>query len=406
MPTPSLEPWPNLRWQEIENQIFVDPSRYPPVDEEPDEDGALDTIIGEDGGDEETEVGLSEVIINKSGKVQDDKADMTAEKRVATDASNLEESNISRFLDVVDDHDTYRTSVERLRDFFGDVSLAQLDADSNGIVESLRCQTVLDDRNFTSGLYRDHSRPLTPRQVYEALKVKRFPQAMSPRVDRFPIKSQAKSEAFNIERRTIFAANPDKWLAFALINTASPSQAPVLFDFIDKYLDYKPSIGVDMKKRSRSRMNLFVHLPFSTLRHNQASDHRRLASGKYLRRSVQIPRLNYPGASTTSADSIGWIHETQISMHISIIDPSCWTAYMFEDTFYKKGKEAERFAESLQDTRDRFDALARTVGSGPFDTSSTSDPIEYFLTFFDVQIERAYIAWANVVDELEKTVKR
>lgn len=160
-------------------------------------------------------------------------------------------------------------------------------------------------------------------------------------------------------------------------------------------------------------MNLFVHLPFSTLRYDQASDHRQLSCGKYLRRSVEIPHLQSLRTSTTSADQICWIHETQISMHISVVDPSCWTAYVFEDTFYKQGQEAERFADFLQDTSTTvlhtsvcLDALAGAVGSRRSDGNITRNPLDYFVKLFEAYITKAYLEWEAVVEELEKGVKR
>lgn len=43
-----------------------------------------------------------------------------------------------------------------------------------------------------------------------------------------------------------YVSNPDEWAALALVATASPTQAPVLFDFIDRYLKFETSISVNV----------------------------------------------------------------------------------------------------------------------------------------------------------------
>lgn len=151
-------------------------------------------------------------------------------------------------------------------------------------------------------------------------------------------------------------------------------------------------------------MNLFAHLPFSTLRDGKCSDYRTLADKGTLRRSIEIPRVK---TLRTTADSTKWIHQTQISIHISILEgQSCWTAYVFEDTFYKKGDEYERFTNSLRESSSLcLDALAGAVGSGKLDSTLTTDPREYYLAVFEARVEQAHLAWAEIVGELEKTVK-
>lgn len=153
-------------------------------------------------------------------------------------------------------------------------------------------------------------------------------------------------------------------------------------------------------------MDLFAHLPFSILRSSEASDHRKLASGEPLRRVVEVPYMKSLKVTPTSADRTRWIHESQVSIHISIVDQNCWTAYGFEDTYYKMGKEAGRFAESLRETAlNCFDALAGPVDSGRLCSTLIKDPFEYFLRLYEIHIEKAQIAWATVVEELEKVIK-
>lgn len=42
-----------------------------------------------------------------------------------------------------------------------------------------------------------------------------------------------------------YVSNPNEWSALVLAATASATQAPVLFDFIDQYLKFETSISVD-----------------------------------------------------------------------------------------------------------------------------------------------------------------
>lgn len=161
-------------------------------------------------------------------------------------------------------------------------------------------------------------------------------------------------------------------------------------------------------KRTTSTMNLHAHLPFLTLRHENASDHRSLASGKSLRGSIEIPRMKSMSGVAKSSDRVGWLHQTQISIHISTVDQHCWTAYMFEDTYYKKGKEAAKLAVSLRDASDNcLDALigAGSVGSRNPDTTLYQDHLEYFLLWLEARIKKADLAWETVVEELERNVQ-
>ncbi|ROW08464.1 hypothetical protein VMCG_03212 [Cytospora schulzeri] len=219
---------PNLLWHNLENQRFVDPSRYP-ADDKFDEDP--DSSSEESDDDDDGKNGVSEVATDNEDDVTGEAAETEAEARVDTAGgtpvseeeeerspieiprceTRLEEDSVLRFLDVVEDHDAHCASVERLRDFFDDASLNQLKEDR----ADTGSQTVIDDRNFTSRLYRRYSRPLAPAGVYE------------------------------------------------------------------KLMEKKPSI---------SRMNLFAHLPSSTLRDYDSPDNRKLAGDKNVRRSVKIPR--------------------------------------------------------------------------------------------------------------------
>lgn len=51
--------------------------------------------------------------------------------------------------------------------------------------------------------------------------------------------------------RCRYVSNPNEWSAFVLAATASPSQAPVLLDFMDQYFEFEAAMFVDPNVRSR-----------------------------------------------------------------------------------------------------------------------------------------------------------
>lgn len=285
---------PSLAWHDTENQRFVDLSRYP--DYYP-SDGDSDNSSESNEDDNGSQDGLSEVASDK-GDDTEGQADLatpiSADEEEHNPAANpsLEtthrEDAVSRFLDVVEDHDAHRASVERWRNFLDGASLEQLNQD-DGASRDSGCQTVLDDRNFTSRLYRRYKRPLSPAEIYEKLMEKvTVPQpptsssswltkyieipsdVLSKRAQTFDISLDKVDwiqhrEENNVSSVSVYipygthytcfhhtwyslfssyASNPDKWLALALIATASPSQAPVLYDFGSKHINHKSSIGV------------------------------------------------------------------------------------------------------------------------------------------------------------------
>lgn len=175
-----------MAWYKTENQRFVDPSRYPadhPLDgddgnssEENDDDeesqdglsGNEDGITGQEAAKVEAETGVDIAIATPMpGEEEEENPAATPSRE-----RKPEEDAVLRFLDVVEDHDAHRASVERLRNFFDNVHLKQLNGDREGIEGETGCQTVLDDRNFTSRLYRGYRRPLSPREVYKKLMEK------------------------------------------------------------------------------------------------------------------------------------------------------------------------------------------------------------------------------------------
>jgi hypothetical protein len=183
-----MKPRPNLLWHNIENQIFVDPSRYYPADDTFDEGNGNSSEEIEDY--DEDQDSLSDLTTgNEDATTLEKAAEAEDEARVATAMgttaskeghehsraairkfeTKLEDSTVVRFLDVVQDHDSHYAPVERLRNFLDGASLEQLRKDGKATERRRGCQTVLDGRNFTSRQYRHYARPLDPVKVYEKL---------------------------------------------------------------------------------------------------------------------------------------------------------------------------------------------------------------------------------------------
>lgn len=142
--------------------------------------GDQDTNSGEEESEEEDDDDLSDAIIDGYETDEVETADAAAEAQKASNAvapaseerrdGSQAERIVSLFLGVVEDHDTHRASVERLKNFFKDASLEQLHI--RGIERAPNCQTVLDERNITSCLHRHHPTPLGPAEVYQKLMSK------------------------------------------------------------------------------------------------------------------------------------------------------------------------------------------------------------------------------------------
>lgn len=163
----------------------MDLNRYPAEDTfDEDSDNSSDENEDYDEGQDSS----SDVVTDKDDDTTVEEAEARASTDMGTTASEegeehnqttipscetkLEDSTVLRFLDVVQDHDSHCTPVERLRNFFDGVTLEQLGKDSEVTEGRMGCQTVLDDRNFTYSMYCRYERPLDPVKVYEKLMEK------------------------------------------------------------------------------------------------------------------------------------------------------------------------------------------------------------------------------------------
>lgn len=136
-----LRPRPNSIWKNVENKTFIDLDFF--------DSGSLD----EDehtSDDEEEEAGSFKSISEPGG-----------------DENESEEDEIvTRILSVIKDQDLRRDSMARLRQLFKSTNLERLEESTTRLKES---RILLEDRNFTHKTFRAYPRPMTPKQLYDAL---------------------------------------------------------------------------------------------------------------------------------------------------------------------------------------------------------------------------------------------
>lgn len=91
-----------------------------------------------------------------------------------------------------------------------------------------------------------------------------------------------------------------------------------------------------------------------------------------------------------------------MSALVSVVDVNGWTAYMFEDTYYKARESSQDLDVFCSEPSFYFpDALT----AGDFDSTRYLGPREYFLRVFQIRIEQAFREWQVVVDRLEEIVQ-
>lgn len=151
-------------------------------------------------------------------------------------------------------------------------------------------------------------------------------------------------------------------------------------------------------------MTLSLHLPFYTFRKHSHIDSRQDYEGLPLRRSREIPCMNLVGKNLQDPGRPSrWICESQFSLLVSIVDLHGWTAYAFEDTYYK-AHEPTQYWDSFCSKEGYYYPDALT--SGTLDSTRLLDPRMYFLRVFEARIDQVYREWRAVVDALEMIVRR
>lgn len=134
-------------------------------------------------------------------------------------------------------------------------------------------------------------------------------------------------------------------------------------------------------------------------------DNRRKGDGTPLRQKWPWPSLYGTVNSSTTTNKVDKdysLYEAQISVAITGIDDSVWTAYGFVDTFCRP-EESVKGYHQLTGQGCRPDPLA----AGHFDVIVPIwTPRQYFLKVFEIRINQVLREWNLIVDMMENEVER
>lgn len=199
-----LKSRPNNKWQDLENQRYVDLSRFD--DEFVDEDelesndkggneanDSLNEIPRGDGSDRRSEDeahhgsyiacsdpdrlgAMNEAILSTDTNLESQLPGLRCQHMQAPEQETpndvlgpmeQEDDVITQFLQVMEDQDLHRDSAARLKSFFKSATLEGLE---ECYMASMGSRILLEDRNYSDKTFRPYPRPLTPKQLYDALR--------------------------------------------------------------------------------------------------------------------------------------------------------------------------------------------------------------------------------------------
>jgi hypothetical protein len=129
--------------------------------------------------------------------------------------------------------------------------------------------------------------------------------------------------------------------------------------------------------------------------------------GKPLRQSWHLPFLSRsmsPSKSTNKTPKGYFLYEAQISVVVTGIDDSVWTAYGFADTYFGSKESVRRYHISRRQGRPgRPDPLA----AGQIDADIPIwTPREYFLRVIEIRTTQVQRHWNFISDRVEDAVKQ
>ncbi|KAL8723308.1 MAG: hypothetical protein Q9225_000360 [Loekoesia sp. 1 TL-2023] len=184
------------------------------------------------------------------------------------------------------------------------------------------------------------------------------------------------------ERRVIYVSNMSSACALALVSTTPRYQAPVLRDFMQRYIFHRVFLGVSMLPNHLG-FTLEFHLPYYALRQHDVKiqDQRRLRRcGRFV--SSRLP-LNSPE----------YLYEAQISVVIVGLDEWVWTAYCCTETYFGSEETIEFYHER---------GLDAPLGGARPTHYPIWNPREYFLLVFTSRMNQITKEWSNLVIALEE----
>jgi hypothetical protein len=124
-------------------------------------------------------------------------------------------------------------------------------------------------------------------------------------------------------------------------------------------------------------------------------DSRKTFDGKPLRQSWNLPFLS--GTVGMPSDSLYCLFEAQISVAVTGIDHSVWTAYGFIDTYFRSKESVDGYNQLKESMgwRDPFGASQIAANT------SCWTPREYFFRVFEIRINEVRREWQVILDKVE-----
>ncbi|KAL3426855.1 hypothetical protein PVAG01_00364 [Phlyctema vagabunda] len=306
------------------------------------------------------------------------------------------ETIIKRFLDFMcaDDPDRFLHQRDQIAMFLKNVDIEVLRQRTVQAADKER-KILLDDRNDSTvtrvnvaGACRIR-KPLNVEEFYCQLRQKRYdPAASDP----------------DAERRIIYITDIDPYCVLGLAATTPKPQVPILRSFIYKYLGCRSLIGVEIPARGFQTFALEFHLPFYAWRRTTsiAEDSRKAANGKPLRRSEEVIYLRAATQNLDLEDPFDVIYESQISILVSGLDNSFWTAHCFVDTYFRDPDGDIESVEYHCNEDLKFDPSC----CGKYDANiPVWSPREYFLRALNCRMEQIKEEWNNAVHQLIQQIE-
>ncbi|KAK2601845.1 hypothetical protein QQS21_004628 [Conoideocrella luteorostrata] len=277
----------------------------------------------------------------------------------------------------------------------------------------------LDERSFKGGKMRSrpHRGPLKARQLYMELKKPRFANVGPAVPNRTRAKNQHRVPTVSppsqdnvrtdihpdADRRLIFITNPDEWIVYALIGTASHNQVSALRDCLNKYVEFEALIDVTFSPIGLQTFQLSFHLPYYAWRSSAHAyeDHRRDRNANPLRQTIDVSYLNIQNPSDKC-----FLYESQISCVIAGPDRWRWVAYGFVDTRFDTDPGKKESVYSIHE-----DLISKGAHMDPFTRGELEaehpiqDPMEYFLKVFRIRLLQVRREWKLIVKELRKALR-
>lgn len=311
------------------------------------------------------------------------------------------------FMDDTRDAEPYSHQTDLVTRFFKDTDLADLEIGSTRSPSESSC--LLDDRkpdlykniDEDGGLCRKQQGPLSPQQLFLALRKPRYTSATTSSGTQ---DTRGNDELDpDAERRIVYITNANSWSTLAIVATASTNQAIALRGFIYKYLNLHALISVSIPAGA-PRFALEMHLPFYAWRKGSQpnTDSREDGTGQTLRKVRCVPFLHGNSHENDHSSCEEHIYQTQLSFLVSGIDNWSWVGYCFVDTYHdgSDSDDAVQNYPSLDTSPDVFPMDPASGGNFPSSPPFWS-PRVYFLQVLQHRLGMVKDEWSNIVSMIQ-----